>query len=244
MDFVTAKTLEPLPQCLHRFYTMEGAGGCGDSYEEYFGNLFDGIKKAKKDLAAEKLMFLSETNVTGIITYARKSDPENANLNGKAMITTDRHIALAVLTDDTIPLLLADKQKPMIAATKLALRVDYKDESFSFLEPLITQMQQGGAQNIIAALGPSLNRQGLDARTLEYVKHLPETGKFITASEKFEWKAYISHRLQKLGVATENIAFDTYEDARFFSATRAAERYQAYGGDRQTGFQFSVIMLR
>ncbi|MDO1559761.1 peptidoglycan editing factor PgeF [Brevundimonas sp. 2R-24] len=155
-------------------------------------------------------------------------------------------VALAVLTADCAPVLLADPQAGVVAAA----HAGWKGALAGVTDATLERMEALGARRdrIVAAIGPCIGPdsyevdESFEARFLDESR---EAARFFRPGEAadrrwFDLPAYVLWRLSRAGVTqAEWTGQDTCADeARFFSNRRAFKR-----GDPDFGRMMSAIRL-
>jgi YfiH family protein len=168
--------------------------------------------------------------------------PDDARPRADALVTDRPGLALAVVTADCAPVLLADTEAGVIGAA----HAGWRGAHGGVLESTIAAMERLGAVRgrIAAAIGPAIAQASyeVDSRFREAFE--PADDSFFAAGREGHWQfdleGYVSHRLRRAGVGRiEALGLDTYADeGRFFSFRRATHR-----GEPNYGRQFSLIAL-
>jgi polyphenol oxidase len=163
-----------------------------------------------------------------------------------AVVTEIPGIALGVLTADCGPILFADAEAGVVAAT----HAGWKGAIGGICENTVSAMEKLGAkrERIIASLGPTISRANYEVGP-EFVERLVglDAGnqRFLSASPRqghaqFDLPAFILDRLAGAGVEARWTGHCTYADAdRFFSFRRTTHR-----GEPDYGRQISCILIR
>lgn len=166
--------------------------------------------------------------------WAHDKSPE-----ADALITTTPGLPIGVLTADCLPVLMAARNTPIIAA----VHSGWKGAFGGILEAATNEMRKLGAEDIVAAIGPAIAQVSYEVGP-EFYERINEPEYFSPSYRKGYWrfnlKAYAADRLEAAGIEDINIlAEDTYlqEDA-FFSYRRATKL-----GEQNYGRQISVIMI-
>jgi YfiH family protein len=162
-----------------------------------------------------------------------------------ALVTDRPGLALAILTADCAPVLLADKEAGVVGAA----HAGWKGAIGGVTDTTILAMEALGAkrERIVAAIGPCIARasyevDGAFARRFE--DEDPANERFFAPGrpghQQFDLEAYVAHRLAAAGVTrAEALGLDTYADEkRFYSFRRATHRCEA-----DYGRQISIIGL-
>lgn len=163
-----------------------------------------------------------------------------------ALVTTTPRLVIGVLTADCGPILLADPQAGVIAATHAGWRGSLN----GIIEKTIAVMEEQGAkrQSIIAALGPCIGPHHYEVTSEFYNQFIECQSKFqkyFLKTEKdnhfhFNLWAFIINQLKEAGVNASCVELCTYQDEQhFFSYRRAIHR-----NEPDSGRQISAIMLK
>ncbi|WP_375616072.1 peptidoglycan editing factor PgeF [Bartonella sp. AP58NXGY] len=163
-----------------------------------------------------------------------------------ALVTTTPGLVIGVLTADCGPILFADPQAGVIAATHAGWRGSLN----GIIEKTIAVMEKHGAkrQSITAVLGPCIGPCHYEV-TSEFYNQFMECHskfqKYFLKTEKvnhfrFNLWAFIINQLKEAGVNASCVELCTYQDEqRFFSYRRAIHR-----NEPDYGRQISAIMLK
>ncbi|WP_375649224.1 peptidoglycan editing factor PgeF [Bartonella sp. OT172YNZD] len=163
-----------------------------------------------------------------------------------ALVTTRKDLVIGILTADCGPILFADPQAGVIAATHAGWRGSLN----GIIEKTIAVMKKQGAkrQSTIAVLGPCIGPchykvtgefydQFIDCHS-KYQKYFLKTDKINHF--RFNLWAFIINQLTEAGVNASCVKLCTYKDEkRFFSYRRAIHR-----NEPDYGRQISAIMLK
>ncbi|WP_142416384.1 peptidoglycan editing factor PgeF [Bartonella massiliensis] len=163
-----------------------------------------------------------------------------------ALVTTTPKLAIGVLTADCGPILFADPQAGVIAATHAGWRGSLN----GIIEKTIAVMEQQGAkrQSITAVLGPCIGPCHYEVTGEfynQFMEYHSKFQKYFLKTEKvdhfyFNLWAFIINQLKEAGVNASCVELCTYQDEqRFFSYRRATHR-----DEPDYGRQISAIMLQ
>jgi len=166
-------------------------------------------------------------------------------LRADALVTRTPGLALAILTADCAPVLLADREAGVIAAA----HAGWKGAIGGVTDATVAAMESLGAQRarIAAAIGPCIARASYevdDGFVARFAEADPANEHFFAPGRpghaQFDLEAYVAHRLAAAGVTRiDCLGLDTYADeARFYSFRRATHRREA-----DYGRQISLIAL-
>ncbi len=177
--------------------------------------------------------------------YADAPWPDDARPHADAMVTDRPGLALAILTADCTPVLLADREAGVIGAA----HAGWKGAFAGVIEATVAAMAERGArrERIAAAIGPVIARKSYEvdeAFLRRFLEAEPDHERFFTPGREghhqFDIEAFVLARVADAGVRhAEALGLDTYADPdRFYSYRRATHR-----GEPTYGRQFSIIAL-
>jgi YfiH family protein len=173
------------------------------------------------------------------------SSPPAERPRADALVTATPGLAIAVLTADCAPVLLADAEAGVVGAA----HAGWRGARDGVLEATLDAMAALGARHdrIRAAIGPTISQRAYEVGP-EFVEGFldddPATARFFAsgASDRahFDLPGYALWRLRAAGVAeAEWIRHCTYADPeRFYSYRRAT-----HAGEADYGRLISVIRL-
>jgi polyphenol oxidase len=237
---IQAPSLSALANVRHAFFTREGGvsegiyaslnGGLGskDAADKVHENR--GRMAAALGVAPARLLTCHQIHSPRVVVAAtpwtREATPE-----ADAIVTRAPGLAVGVLTADCGPLLFADGEAGVIGAAHSG----WKGALGGVLEATVSAMETLGAKRgrIRAALGPLIRQENYevgpefvarftaaDAANARYFAPSPKAGHAM-----FDLPSYIAARLERAGVAVEDLKLCTYADpARFFSYRRTTHR--------------------
>jgi hypothetical protein len=171
---------------------------------------------------------------------------EEARPRADAMATDRPGLALAILTADCAPILLADREAGVIGAA----HAGWKGALGGVAESVVAAMERLGADRarIAAAVGPCIARRSyeVDRSFLRrFADADPDNARFFADGERpghslFDLEAYVVSRLAGAGLTRiEALGQDTYgQPERFFSYRRATHE-----GEPDYGRQVSLIAV-
>jgi polyphenol oxidase len=239
----------------HGFFTREGGHSQG-LYASLNCGLGSGddpaaVRRNRQSVAAalgaDPGNLLSVYQVHGnTVIQATESWDGNARPKADAIVTRRPGMAVAILTADCAPVLMADITVGIVAAA----HAGWKGAIGRVLEATIDEMERlgGHRRHIVAAIGPAISQVAYEVGQEFYDGFLtsePGNARFFVASDRplhhrFDLQAYCAFRLEALGLhEVEIIRACTYtEEQRFFSYRRATHR-----GETDYGRQISAVML-
>lgn len=257
MSFPQPITVEILaaPGVRHGFFTRAGGVSAGDfsslncGYGS--GDDPDHVAENRRRVLAEilgdsgSLVTAYQKHTTEALIVREAWSPEHAPV-GDAMVTDRPGVALAILTADCAPVLLADAGAGVIGAAHAGWRGAFD----GVVEATLARMVELGARidRIAAAVGPCIGKDsyevGPEFKARFVAADATDADLFAPSRREghamFDLTAYVERRLAKAGVARLGRAGgDTCADeSRFFSYRR-----MVLAGERDYGRGISVIAL-
>lgn len=241
LDIITSDSLSPIR---HGFFTRRGGAssgvfhglncGSGSSDQSEIVSINRARVAAAMEVAPEALTTLHQVHSPDVVTV---TEPLNGTRpKADALVTATPGIALAVLTADCQPVLLADAQAGVVGAA----HAGWRGARSGVLEATVDAMVGLGArrEDIHAVIGPSIS-QGAYEVGEEFMEDFldddPQNARFFAGGRgdrpHFDLPAYGLHRLREAGVEAEWTRHCTYSDPdRFYSFRRATHAKEAdYG---------------
>lgn len=186
-------------------------------------------------VTASSLLTVHQVHSADVVTVTEESDPEEVrSMRADALVTATPGRALAVLTADCQPVLMADADAGVIGAA----HAGWKGALAGVLEATIAAMQALGARDIRAVIGPTISQRAYEVGwdfMERFTADDPESERFFAGGPDgkpmFDLPGFGLSRLRAAGVQAEWIGHCTYSDPdRFFSYRRSTHRSEAdYG---------------
>ncbi len=163
-----------------------------------------------------------------------------------ALVTNIKHLPIAVITADCVPIIFCDKDKEIAAIA----HAGWKGAKGGIIENTIKEMINIGAQiqNINVKIGPSIRQKSYEVSKGffdDFLKEDSDNKRFFILSKKenhfmFDLPKYCIFRLENLGIKKiEDKKIDTYENEKtLFSYRRSTHKKEV-----DCGRNISVIML-
>ncbi len=159
-----------------------------------------------------------------------------------AMATATPGLALAIVTADCAPILLADEGAGVIGAA----HAGWRGAQGGVIEAVVTQMEKLGARRdrIAAAIGPSIAQDSYEVGADMRAQFASDERAFFMATGPGKWhfdlEGLVAARLSAAGISSIcPLEMDTYTaPRRFYSYRRSTHR-----GEPTTGRQVSLIGL-
>ncbi len=251
---LTAPNLDGLAGIRHGFFTREGgvstglyAGlNCGLGSKDDRAAVLENRARVARHLGAHEPVVLTPYQVHGAEAVVAEAPFTGDLPKADAIVTRTPGLAIAILTADCGPVLFADPEAKVVAAA----HAGWRGAVAGILESTIARMEELGARRdcIHAAVGPTIGQSayevgedfqqtllGLDPRNAAFfMRPAP------AAKPHFDLPAYISRRLQGVGIATVH-GLDTCtnrDESKFFSFRRTTHRQEP-----DYGRQISAIVV-
>ena len=249
LEIITSPALAPIR---HGFFTRKGGASSG---------IFAGLNCGTGSSDQAEIVAINRARVAGAmdvapgdLALARQvhsarampvTEPPHPAPEADALVTATPGVALAVLTADCQPVLLADPEAQVIAAA----HAGWRGALDGVLEATLDSMVELGAERgrIRAVIGPTISQRAYEVgpEFLEdFIIEDPENSRFFAGGEgdrlHFDLPSFGLHRLRSAGIGeAEWTRHCTYSDPeRFFSYRRAT-----HAGEADYGRLISVICL-
>lgn len=183
----------------------------------------------------EALATVKQVHSADVVTLADEDDLEKVrDYQADGIVTTRRDVALAVLTADCQPILLADPAAGVIGAC----HAGWRGALGGVIEATVAAMRALGADQIKAVIGPTISQANYEVGEDfmdEFLIEDPDYQRFFSGGPNgrpmFDLPSFGLFRLRETGVDAEWSRHCTYSDPdRFFSYRRATHEGKAdYG---------------
>lgn len=255
-----AESLKALSHVRHAFFTREGGTSQGiyQSLNMVISRTDDPGCVQQNWARAASYMELSQENLvmphlvhgseSMKIQQPFKMPEQSSRPKVDGLLTSVPRLGVGITSADCVPVLLASKNHPMVAAVHAgwrgALKGIIKNTIAHFIDEGIPE------SDIVAVIGPCIHQESYEVGedvvnampstlniSLEtfFKEHNPAKKKFL-----FDLPGFVGHALITAGVTKiEQLPHNTYTDEKkFFSCRRSAHR-----GEKNFGAQLSAIYL-
>jgi len=190
----------------------------------------------KKQLKINKLIELKQVHGNRLVCLDNLKNPDQFPIQGDALITSKKNLALIIKTADCQPILICDKKGSAIGGFHVGWRANRGEFIKQWIEIFCNQYNLKPAQ-VYAVRGPSLCP--VHSEFVNFDKEFPEKFKkyFDTITKRLNlWK--ISHdQLREAGLVEKNIF-------RLDFCTYCMEKYfYSYRREKICGRQGSIIWI-
>lgn len=252
LPYFRSSLLEQIPYVRHGFFTRQGGLSSG-----FYATLNTGFEKGDDPeavcenrrrvceifgLTPEKLGLVRQehTDIVHVIEkpFLRQSIPA-----GDSLITETPDLLIGVQTADCVPVLLADKTKPLIAS----VHAGWRGAVGGIIKNTIKAMVAKGSkpENIVAALGPCIWQESYEV-SQDFFDNLKGNEQFFKTGVRpncyqFDLPGYVISCLERLGLSDISPSFaNTFADEQSFFSYRRKTLTNAAG----FGNQISVICIK
>jgi len=252
---IEASTLSAIKGIRHGFFTREDgfSSGLYSSLNTGLGS-YDDRETVKRNRAKICGMVGVPALVTPhqvhspdavIVEMPWDHDEPDSVPKADAVVTDKAGFAIAVNTADCTPILFASGDGKVVGAA----HAGWKGAIGGVLASTVARMRQLGAEDIHAAIGPTISQTNYEVGPefqAQFVPRDPANARFFVPSQKptrfmFDLPGFVRAQLEPLDLASiEDLALCTYGDEkRFFSYRRTTHRREP-----DYGRQLSAICIK
>lgn len=242
LEILTHPLLEPVR---HGFFTRRGGAssglfaglncGYGSSDQAEMVAINRQRVASAMGIAVQALATVHQTHSAQVAIVGQDDQAADlAQIRADALVTDRPGIALAVLTADCQPILLADTDAGVIGA----VHAGWRGALGGVIEATVGAMTDLGARHISAVIGPCISQRSYEVSQDfmdEFLAEDPGHHRFFAGGPNgkpmFDLPAFGLMRLREAGVNAEWIRHCTYGDPdRFYSYRRTTHQHEAdYG---------------
>ena len=251
---IKSKKLSKFQQINHGFFDKKGGKStgiykslnCGVGSSDSKKNVLNNLKIVCKKIncSSKNLILLNQIHSSKFYFINKNYKFKKKKLNGDALITNVKKIALGVLVADCVPVLIYDKNLKIISAIHAGWKSVYKEIIKKVVKFLIKK--GSNTKNLVAIIGPSISEKSYEVQKDFKGKFLKKDkqSKFFFKIRKnktyFGLNKYVYYHLKKLGIKNlEIIKKNTFDPKNnFFSARRSIQNKE-----NDYGRNISVIMI-
>jgi len=251
---IKSKKLSKFQQINHGFFDKKGGKStgiykslnCGVGSSDSKKNVLNNLKIVCKKIncSSKNLILLNQIHSSKFYFINKNYKFKKKKLNGDALITNVKKIALGVLVADCVPILIYDKNLKIISAIHAGWKSVYKEIIKKVIKFLIKK--GSNTKNLVAVIGPSISEKSYEVQKDFKDKFLKKDkqSKFFFKTRKnktyFGLNKYVYYHLKKLGIKNlEIIKKNTFDPKNnFFSARKSIQNKE-----NDYGRNISVIMI-
>ena len=251
---IKSKKLSKFQQINHGFFDKKGGKStgiykslnCGIGSSDSKKNVLNNLKIVCKKIncSSKNLILLNQIHSNKFYFINKNYKFKKKKLNGDALITNVKKIALGVIVADCVPVFIYDKNLKIISAIHAGWKGVYKEIIKKVVKFLIKK--GSNTKNLVAVIGPSISEKSYEVQKDFKSKFLKKDkqSKFFFKIRKnktyFGLNKYVYYHLKKLGIKNlEIIKKNTFDPKNnFFSARRSIQNKE-----NDYGRNISVIMI-
>ena len=251
---IKSKKLSKFQQINHGFFDKKGGKStgiykslnCGIGSSDSKKNVLNNLKIVCKKIncSSKNLILLNQIHSNKFYFINKNYKFKKKKLNGDALITNVKKIALGVIVADCVPVLIYDKNLKIISAIHAGWKGVYKEIIKKVVKFLIKK--GSNTKNLVAVIGPSISEKSYEVQKDFKSKFLKKDkqSKFFFKIRKnktyFGLNKYVYYHLKKLGIKNlEIIKKNTFDPKNnFFSARRSIQNKE-----NDYGRNLSLIMI-
>ena len=251
---IKSKKLSKFQQINHGFFDKKGGKStgiykslnCGVGSSDSKKNVLNNLKIVCKKIncSSKNLILLNQIHSSKFYFINKNYKFKKKKLNGDALITNVKKIALGVVVADCVPVLIYDKNLKIISAIHAGWKGVYKEIIKKVVKFFIKK--GSNTKNLVAVIGPSISEKSYEVQKDFKGKFLKKDkqSKFFFKIRKnktyFGLNKYVYYHLKKLGIKNlEIIKKNTFDPKNnFFSARRSIQNKE-----NDYGRNISVIMI-
>ena len=251
---IISKKLKKFENINHAFFNRKGGVSsgiykslnCGIGSLDEKKNVLNNLKIVSKKIGCsqKKLVLLHQKHSNKFIFINKNYKFNKKRVNGDALITDVKNVAIGILTADCAPVLFYDREKKIIGAAHAGWKGAYK----KILLKIIKYLLKNGSKlkNLYFVVGPSIAQKnyeiGIEFKK-KFIKQNIKNEKYFKNIKNrifFSLSDYIKGQLEDLRIKNiEIIKKDTYNHKNnFFSSRRSKKNNHDYGRN------ISIIMIK
>ncbi|HTK83568.1 MAG TPA: peptidoglycan editing factor PgeF [Patescibacteria group bacterium] len=225
-----------------------GSLNCGLGTDDEIDAVRENRARVTKTLEGAQILTLWQHHSADCLTVMDEWSDDRTKLpKADAMVTNRPGFALGILTADCAPVLFTARDKegrPIIGAA----HAGWKGALAGVIENTVMAMRKLGAENIAAAVGPSIAQRSYEVSAdfmMPFLERDQDNARYFAAGKndsvrQFDLTGYVAAQLKQAGIKNVSVSgADTYSlDTDYFSYRRTTHRKE---GDY--GRQISIIAI-
>jgi YfiH family protein len=202
------------------------------------------INNIKTEFKADELFLMNQVHSNDVVLADDKTDFRKQPI-ADASVTTQKNIALCVLTADCVPVLFASVDGSVIAAAHCG----WKSAKANIIANVQKMMQAQGAKKIKAIIGPTIAQKSYEVDKNYYLDFLKEGDNikelFVPSIREnhfmFDLSGFVKKKLEAENIElVHNIGEDTYSMPEKYPSYRRA----CHEGMQYLGNILSTIIIK
>jgi len=251
---IKSKKLSKFQQINHGFFDKKGGKStgiykslnCGIGSSDSKKNVLNNLKVVCKKIncSSKNLILLNQIHSNKFYFINKNYKFKKKKLNGDALITNVKKIALGVLVADCVPVLIYDKNLKIISAIHAGWKSVYKEIIKKVVKFLIKK--GSNTKNLVAVIGPSISEKNYEVQKDfkdKFLKKDKQSKNFFKIRKNktyFGLNKYVYNQLKKIGIKNlEIINKDTFDQKNNFFSSRRSIRNK----ENDYGRNISLIMI-
>ena len=222
-----------------------GSLNCGLGSDDKRENILKNLEIVSKKIgiSAENLYTMNQTH-SSKVTIINNTNKHIQRISSDALITSQKNIAISVLTADCVPILVYDEVNQIIGS----IHAGWKGAIGGIIENTINEIVKIGTNGKInVAIGPCIGINNYEVGQDFYARFIMESEnnkKFFLQSINnkflFDLRKYVNSKFEEFEVNhIENIDFDTFSGSKNFFSFRRSKQ----SAEKDYGRCISVISL-
>ena len=248
-----SKKLKSFDNVNHCFFSKNGGVShgvynslnCGLGSADKKKNVLKNLNIVSKKVGVNfKNLFTMRQTHSNKVAVLNESNKDEIRINSDALITSQKNVAIAVLTADCVPILLYDEVNEIIGSIHAGWRGAVNGIIKNTLSKII---DIGKKTKINVAIGPCINMSNYEVGQEFYEKFVDLSKKnkkfFLPTKDKkflFDLRKYVNLQFEQFDINhIENIDFDTFSESKKFFSFRRSKQV----GEVDYGRCISVIKM-
>ena len=247
-----SKKLKEFKEIKHCFFSRKGGFSrgvykslnCGLGSKDNKNNILKNLKFVSKKMQTkiQNLVLMYQTHSNKVIKV--KKNEFLKKVNSDAIITTEKNLALGVVTADCVPILVYESRKKLIGC----IHAGWKGAFSGIIKNTINEIRKINPESkIYASIGPCITMMNYEVDNVFFKKFIKKSKKnkiyFFKKNEKkqfFNLRKFVEDQLLYLKVNVDHVNHDTFEErGNFFSYRRSTILK-----DKDYGRCISIIKLK
>lgn len=201
------------------------------------------INNIKSELSAERLIILKQVHGNNIIYDYELDDKESYEADG--VVTTNKKIAISILTADCVPVLLSDIDGSVIGAAHCG----WKSATNNIIANISKKMRQKTNSKLVSVIGPCIQQKSYEVDG-EYNKNIikenPINKNLFTQSKNkgkymFDLPGYVKYKIKDEDI---DIVCEINDDTYSMPEKYPSYRRSFHNGTKYTENILSAIIIK
>ena len=219
---------------------------CGLGSNDKKEIILKNLESVSKKIGCKKksLITLNQKHTNKVIFFKNTKNIKN-KLNGDAIVSKVKKVAIGILAADCAPILFYDPNKKIIGCAHSG----WKGSLNGVIENTVKGFSKlnSNRKDLIAVVGPCLNKENYEVKD-DFLEKFIDVNKknemFFKKNAKkkynFDLRGFINQKLKNLNIKNiENINIDTYSQKNLFYSYRRAY----HNNEKNYGRCISVILM-